>query len=278
MNLLMAVNSAYVKHAKVTAYSLACHSQEHIRLYLLHSELEEKELKEFDVFLRKRCHGELIPVFLNGAWFEKLPIRGHFSKETYYRIYAQYLLPEEVDRILWLDADLVVKKSINDFYERDFKDRCLIACENIGDSKEESVKRLGLKRPVYFNAGVLLMNLDAMRRYADKQLLDNFINENVSLFLWQDQDILNKFYEDSILLESTQYNYQVASGEKCRENELGEAAVVHYVGGLKPWQYAYTGQADKYYLEYLKKVAPGRYYMLKIASRLYDILKREQGK
>lgn len=276
MNILMAVNSAYVKHAKVVIFSVAYHNPEHIKLYLLHSELKEKELQSLGKFVRKHCHGELIPVFLEREWFEKFPIRGHFSRETYYRIYAQYLLPEEVERVLWLDADLIVKKSVKNFYEQDFKGNCLIACENEGDSAEESIKRLGLKREKYFNAGVLLMNLKAMRGYADREKLENFVDSNLSLFLWQDQDILNLFFENSSLFADVRYNCQVPPGASVDISMVKEAAILHYVGGLKPWSHAYIWDVGKYYRFYLKKVSMKRYMVLQAVSSAYRLWRKRQ--
>lgn len=274
MNILMAVNSAYVKHAKVAVYSLGYHNPDYIRVYLFHSELQEKELRSLKTFVRTKCHGELLPIFLDGKEFEKLPIRGHFSKETYYRVYAQYLLPKEVDRVLWLDADLVVKKSLKEFYEKDFKGKCLISCNNRGDSNTESIKRLGMKGTEYFNAGVLLMNLEEMRRYAAQDALETFIRENLSLFVWQDQDILNSFFEGSFILEDISYNYQVYMQDKKEERAVRDAAVLHYVGAIKPWNYAYTGSVKEYYYAYLKKVSKKRYFWVKTTSWLYCLLKR----
>ena len=273
MNILMAVNSAYLKHAKVTIFSLACHNPEPVRLYLLYSELNAKEIASLERFVRRHCHGELIPVFLEGEKFEKLPIRGHFSKETYYRIYAQYLLPEE-DRILWLDADLIVKKSIKNFYEKDFEGNCLIACEDKGNSTEENIKRLGLKQEKYFNAGVLLMNLKAMRKYADQEEMERFVKENLSLFLWQDQDILNLFFEDSVLFADVKYNYQVSPGGNFNKDKCEESAILHYVGGLKPWSYAYVWDVGAYYQSYIKRTNIGRYILLKRISWLYRLWKK----
>lgn len=276
MNILMAVDSAYVKHAKVTIFSVAYHNPEHLCLYLLHSGLKQGELQSLGNFVRRRCHGELIPVFLDREQFKKLPIRGHFSRETYYRIYAPYLLPAAVERILWLDADLVVKKSLKSLYEKDFDGKCLIACENAKDSVEESVRRLGLKRAKYFNAGVLLMNLKAMREYADKERLEAFVYDNLSLFLWQDQDILNLFFEDSCLFADSRYNCQVPAGESFEEKAVQEAAVLHYVGGLKPWSHAYIWKIREYYGFYLKKVSLPRYIALQTVFGLYRLWKKRQ--
>lgn len=274
LNILMAVNSAYIQHAKVTIFSLAYHNPEPVKLYLLYSELKANEIASLERFVRRRCHGELLPVFMEKEKFEKLPIRGHFSKETYYRIYAQYLLPEEEDRILWLDADLIVKKSIKNFYEKDFEGNCLIACEDKGNSTEENIKRLGLKRGKYFNAGVLLMNLEAMRKYADQEKLEHFVNENLSLFLWQDQDILNLFFEDSVLFADIEYNYQVSSGGNFNKDKGEKSAILHYVGELKPWSHAYVWDAGKYYQSYLKRTNIIRYILLKEISWLYRLWKK----
>lgn len=273
MNILIAINSAYIEPAKVMLYSLAVHNLEHLSVYLLYSDIKKRELQKLGVFITKRCHGKLYPLVLDKHIFDKYPIRGHFSRETYYRIYAQYLLPENIERILWLDADIVVTNTLKEFYERDFEGNCLIACENISDANEESVKRLKLKYNRYFNAGVILMNLGQMREEIKEEELGKLIDENISLFLWQDQDILNIVYQDSVLFDKKRFNCQMGGGREYRLEEIENAAVLHYVGGRKPWNYYCMENEKQYYLPYMKRVSVVWYFKVMLFSKLYKIMK-----
>ena len=54
----------------------------------------------------------------------------HYSVAMYFRIFAHVLLPESIDRILYLDADIIVKNDITSFYAQDFEDKYMIVNED----------------------------------------------------------------------------------------------------------------------------------------------------
>ena len=276
MNILIAINSAYIDHAKVMLYSLARHNLGHLNIYLIYNTLKEAELTQLKAFIAKYCHGEFYPIKIDSKMFQKFSVRGHFSIETYYRIYAQYLLPETIERILWLDADIIVKDSLKVFYEAYFNGNCFIACENESEINKENIKRLGIKCEKYFNAGVILMNLKAMRGWMKQEELEKKIDENLSLFIWQDQDILNFIYDGATLFEDGRFNCQVRGGQKNVEKKAENAAVLHYVGAQKPWLYYYRDGAREYYLSYLKYVNRKRFIQVQVCASLYRLLKGKQ--
>ena len=105
--------------------------------------------------------------------FKDLPLDpSRFSIETYSRIIAQYVLPQNVERILWLDADMIICKNINDFYNVDFEGKAIVCAANL---KQDTAKyfehkiHLGMKTTdVYFNAGVILFNIAKLRKNMTK--------------------------------------------------------------------------------------------------------------
>ena len=112
MNILMAINDKYSRPAKVMLTSLCLNNtfEEH-HVYLLHSSLSQKVIDDLvESLAAYNC--EVVPVFVDNKLFENLPVSHHFSIETYYRFLMQTMVPENVDRILWLDADMVVKGSL----------------------------------------------------------------------------------------------------------------------------------------------------------------------
>lgn len=92
-----------------------------------------------------------------------------FSIEIYYRILIPWLLPDSVDRALWLDSDIIISGDIAPFYHLDLVEHCIAACEDGGcinrKTRGQDNDRLGLDgKHRYFNSGVLLMNLNLIRR------------------------------------------------------------------------------------------------------------------
>ena len=70
-----------------------------------------------------RC--ELVNIQVPHTMFADAPVLERLPKETYYRLFAAQLLPREVNRVLYLDPDLVVVHSIDQLYRLDFKGICL---------------------------------------------------------------------------------------------------------------------------------------------------------
>src|SRR6185437_4693696 len=94
-----------------------------------------------------------------------LPVLPQFTQAMWYRIFLPELLPG-VDRVLYLDADTIAVDSLSPIWEVPLGDSYLAAVTNVFQPNHfHRPAQLGLPGPkVYFNSGVLLMNLDQMRR------------------------------------------------------------------------------------------------------------------
>ena len=185
-------------------------------------------------------------------------IRGHFSKETYYRLVLPELLPN-YDKVLYLDSDMIAMDDVAKIYDENIDGYLLAACHDADtaglyngyekDKKEYTDKVLKLKEPYqYFQAGVLLLNLEEFRkRYTTKQILDFAVSEKWQLL---DQDILNKLCEGAVKYIDMSWNVMVDfAGVRINQiialaprwlNEMYQEArqdpkIIHYAGPQKPW-------------------------------------------
>lgn len=121
-----------------------------------------------------------------------LPTEGFTGKATWYRIFLPELLPD-VDRVLFLDADVIVRDDLGELWELDLGDDHLAAVTNVFPPEyADRPAAIGLRSPdEYFNAGVLLMNLDAMRRDGCTEALYAYGVEHAGELVLRDQDALN---------------------------------------------------------------------------------------
>ena len=165
-----------------------------------------------------------------------------FSIGMFYRFFIAHILPAEVEKAIYLDADIIVNLDINEFWQVELGDKPVGAIPNLFQIKDEkaSVERTeksikickaGFVRPEdYFNAGVLLKNLRFMRN-ADEILLNGmkFLEEHNQLqFL--DQDLLNYCFSTSYLKLPVKFNRFVMLARP--ENELTTGKMIyHYAGG-----------------------------------------------
>ena len=185
-------------------------------------------------------------------------IEGHFSKETYYRLVLPELLPN-YDKVLYLDSDMIAMDDVSKIYDENIDGYLLAACHDADtaglyngyrkDKKDYTDKILKLKEPYqYFQAGVLLLNLEEFRkRYTTKQILDFAVSEKWQLL---DQDILNKLCEGAVKYIDMSWNVMVDfAGIRINQiialaprwlNEMYHEArkdpkIIHYAGPQKPW-------------------------------------------
>lgn len=286
INLLMAINQKYVPQMKVLLYSIADSNEAKVDVYLMHRELSSKDLSEIKYIVQEKLRGALHEIHIKDEFLENARINHHFSVEMYYRIFASEFLPQNIDRILWLDADIVVKGSLQEFYNSDFKGKSLIVCAHREKDEEhprisaEAWQRLKLRggQP-YFNSGVILMNLSKIRKEFDKTQVCNLIDEFQNVLNYPDQDILNMIYEDDVLFaDKNKYNFQIHynwfyPNEKDHVNN--DVVVLHYAGPAKPWLYKSRHFTYKYYWNYyLIFGKKNTYIRYEVLSRLYAIYKK----
>ncbi|MCD2502364.1 glycosyltransferase family 8 protein [Clostridium sp. NSJ-145] len=283
MNILLAINSKYLLPAKVLITSIFENNDVNINIYLLHSSLNEVEIKELRKVVEGKYNGKLIDILINEKDFKDFPLSHHFTIETYYRFLAQSILPEEVDRILWLDADMIVKKSISDFYNQDFEGKYVVVCQSINKNPMEILQRLELdSTSKYFNAGTILFNLKDIRKNIKPSIYFEYIRDNKDKIKWLDQDVLNVIFNTSSKYDDNErYNKQIFSEHKFNAEQLeyieNNTAIIHYIGAIKPWHYKYENKCKNYYWRYAL-ISEGifhyiRFYSLNYVYTLYKKIK-----
>lgn len=124
----------------------------------------------------------------------------HITPTTYIRLFAPFYLDAEIDKILYLDYDIICTGNIIDFYNTDFSNKTIVGCPDF---------YLYNKSPNYINAGVLLINLKKYREITNVEVITKYINDNYDDLAYQDQDVINNLFVDEILLADTTYNYQI---------------------------------------------------------------------
>lgn len=249
-------------------YSLATQNKEKINVYVAHSKLEESDLK----FIKDKLpldNIEINEIKLDDEFLCEAPITFHFSKEMYYRIFASDFLPESIDRILYLDPDLIILNSLTNFYNMEMGNNLFSAIKSQNPLTQTQCKiRLKMaEESVYFNSGVLLMNVKKLRQELDKKKILEYIQDNDEILFLPDQDVLNALYNDkTIVLDDDRYNFDARyyNFEKIINSEVSDlsavkenVAIVHFCGKNKPWQKTYKSKLGKLYTEIADEINIG---------------------
>ena len=257
LNLLISIDDNYIIHAKDLIYSIMINNNVYLKIFLIYGDnLSNKSIEELSNYLESNKYGELRPIYFKNQ--DALPIYiDYISITTYFRLFAPFMLKDDIDRILYLDCDIICNGSIVDFYNTDFEGNTIIGCKNILSEKyiewEPKINiRIGLPADYqYINAGVLLINIPNFVNSVTAEGIIEFIKENAEFLGYQDQDVINKLFCDKIKLADKIYNFQINPIDD--DSEYSNARLVHYSEKLKPWDVNYDKPSKAiFYYELLK--------------------------
>ena len=261
MNILVSCNDHYGMPLMVMLTSLfstnPCGAEKEHTVYMLEANLSDSMNERIAACVR-HFHAGYERLHLPDDPFASAKTKPYISKETYYRLLAAEYLPPEMERILWLDGDIIVRKNIGKFYHSPFEENMAIACgygPAMRDLINENACSLGLRHPEsYCNAGVMLLNLPECRKKITKEKINRLAESGkTERYLFPGQDVVNLLFDGKFKVEEyMKYNCMI----HCitNQDDLAEAkinaAVVHFSGEAKPWKFNDIHFADEWLVWY----------------------------
>lgn len=269
MNILVTLDKAYLHPLKILLGSLFINNPENtFDIYVISDGLDEADYKDLEDFASKKS-SHIHKVDFDESVFDEAPASRYYSHAMYYRLLAGELLPHDLDRILYLDPDILVINKVDELYNIDFKGRLLAAASHGGSlGVFDTVNKIRISNLVadsYFNSGVMMMNLKAMRELIDKEEIFSYIDKKGKGLLFPDQDTLNSLYGHEILdVDDSLYNYDTRQFEKHLVSSKAEkdmdwvienTVFLHFCGRNKPWHSGYLGRFSALYKHYEKLIS-----------------------
>jgi lipopolysaccharide biosynthesis glycosyltransferase len=190
---------------------------------------------------------------------------GSLPLETYLRLLLPDLLPEH-EKILYLDADLIVMDSLSKLWNFSIGTNAIGATIDTiailkGAAILDHLKALQLpEQHVYFNAGVLLLNLKVLRDLRLLEIVKEWTQRYLSLMINSDQDVLNAILAGSVSYFDLRWNLQapliapIKLGWKCSTEHVkavSDPGIIHYVSYRKPWRKEFKLPYQSLYFKYL---------------------------
>lgn len=249
MNVVWSSDENYAQHLAVSMLSLLDSHRTTARLHchIISNNITEASRRELDRLARdygRRIH-----------WIDFAPYRHRLrldmawpiSVSSYARLFLPEMLPESVDRVLYLDCDTVVCGSLEGLFAMDLKGAWV---GGVRDFIPEGFKRsVGLAPDsVYINAGVLLIDLEKWRR---EKVLERFlgcIDKHGGRVYHHDQGVINDCLQGRMHVLPPRYNamtplftlpypaVQAIWGDYYTQAErteaLAEPAVLHFTPGF----------------------------------------------
>lgn len=213
MDIVIAFNEDYVMPAGVMLCSLFENNKaEDIHIHAL--------LRQESSFVHPICDivnhygGHLHCYDMSSFNLPPLPVglsnqRANISVESYYRLFVSEVLPPTLDRVLYLDCDIIIADSLKDFWNEDISGFALGAVPDFENNNVKFANRLCYDIEYgYFNSGVLLINLNYWREHNVYNNFVRYIENNYNELVFHDQDVLNhEFYQHKKELP-IKYNFQ----------------------------------------------------------------------
>jgi lipopolysaccharide biosynthesis glycosyltransferase len=281
-----AANEAYAIPLAVMLTSIVCHlkTDRDLDLYIIESDISVPVREKIEASVRQNKKGPsrlgLHWLKLDKARIAELPVAGqvaHITSESYARLLAPDLLPPACRRAVYLDCDLVVLADLAGLYDA-MDDRHTIAAvanvfypyvsSPVPESSEPVVfdyRELGIPADTrYFQAGVLVMNLDLWREQNVTLRTIQYLEANKEKVLYHDQSALNAILHDQWLRLDQRWNQTTTAlypehwkpPAYSREEWLrtkNDPFIVHYSGPDKPWHPGFRRPRSSFFHRYLRK-------------------------
>lgn len=211
---------------------------------------------------------EFVPPQFGGE--RALPVWGRLPALTYVRVFLPALVPADCHKAIFLDSDVVIRRGIEQLWDEDLGGRQLLAVQDPAIPFVSSrdglarYKELGIPdRQPYFNAGVMVVDLDRWRQSHVTERVMEFIHHNADELNYCDQDGLNAILWDRWAALDSRWQVQprfTTRGLPLPHLDPAERAqltadpwIFHFSGRLKPWIYLGSTMPDRIFYEYLDR-------------------------
>lgn len=291
MNLQVAYSSDnnYAQHVGVSMLSLFENNKEfaNVSIYILDNNISAGNKAKLLAIVEE--YGRKV-IFVEVAFLlEKLPLKigNSIAISSYARLFLASVIPDEADRIIYLDCDSIINGSLAELWQTDL-DTCHIG--GVADTVSQfsnNYAAIGLaQEDTYVNAGVLLIDLNKWRLDCIEQKLFDFIRQRNGKVCHHDQGTINGVLHNSCKILHPQYNAMSVFFSMTRKQmikyynmihyysakELKEAVnkpvIIHYTPGFvgRPWIKGCIHPMGNLYMNYFK-MSPWRNEPLQKDSR-----------
>lgn len=262
------MDDQYLEHALAMLVSVFHNNPDlHFAIHVITAGLSPTTIEGLDDLIEGQYHNELQVHELSGQTAGLFPgyVNSHISQAANYRLFVANILPETIDKVLYLDCDLIVEGDLKTLLDFPLDDNAIGAVEDMWSGKDDNYKRLGYPRQYgYFNSGVMMISLSHWREHNLSERFVDFYNAHPNL-LFVDQDILNGVLHGKWQHLPLAWNIQDGFlRRKCRVRkemmpEVVDACkhpmIIHFTGSRKPWNYDCLSPFRDEYFKYVDMTA-----------------------
>lgn len=271
ISIVLASDDNYAQHGAVACASILVNHRGMVPIHFYYFDDGISEAKQAEIAATVTGLKGIITFIPTAGKEIQAHTSGHVNRAAYLRLLIPELLPRDVERVIYLDTDLVVLDDIQELWEMDLEGKPLGAVPDLGILASSRMRRqkeetLGIEEgELYFNSGVMVMDLKAWRENQYGPQVIRCVEEGN--FRHHDQDGLNKVFRDNWKPLPLRWNVippvftlPVKVLKKSRWRNLALEAlerpgVFHWAGRYKPWEFPPKGHFNEKYYTYLASTA-----------------------
>lgn len=259
INIVMCSSDEYSVHCGTLIISILKNSKkdECFDFYIFESNISLSNKNKLNQIKRiKHFNIEFIKIDINLFNDECFTKRYSHLPQIQSQTFYKYLIPERlsnIDKVLYLDIDTLVLKSLSDLYNTDLTEKYAAVVKN--NDTYASINKINIVN--YFNAGVILYNLKKCREdNISKKLFQNHITLfKANKLQFVDQCVFNYTFQENVVLLDLKFNVGtqwVKNKDEKSIKALKNPAIVHFTTHLKPWDIFFYHPYSELYFHYLK--------------------------
>lgn len=264
IQLLVTFDENYISPFETLLLSIKLNNPgQDFHVWLLHSNIPEDKLDQIQKYCAK-LETEFTPIAVDRKLFENAPVTDRYPQEMYYRLLAPQLLPDDLDKIIYLDPDILVINPLTSLWKMNLTHYTFAAASHKGITDVmNSINKIRLNtNSDYFNTGLLLIDLQKARKLVDSEKIFADVREHADELVLPDQDVFNHLYGDETLsLPDEIWNYDAryysmyllrGDGSITLDWVMKNTIILHFAGRRKPWLPNSTAKFVALYKNYMQ--------------------------
>lgn len=254
--IFFAIDDGYTKFLAVALQSLIENASKDYKylIKVLHTNVQKEHMEQIKKYENENVNIEFVDLnYYIEKVQDKLYTRDYYTNTTYFRLFLPELYPQ-YDKVLYLDSDIIVLGDVSKLYNTEMGTNLVAAAPDdiiqttkVFQDYAELVVGVA-KYEHYFNAGVLLMNLDELRKFKFQEKF-LYLLEKVKFSVAQDQDYLNRLCKGRVKLISHDWDVMPYVNEETKPEDI---KIIHYNFAYKPWHFEDVTY-NEYFWKYAKK-------------------------
>ena len=272
MNVLYTCDNNYIWLMAISTISLfeTNKNMKDLSVYLLGENISDENKKILDD-IAKKYNRNIVVIDVEKIEIPTKLASTRWPISAFTRLFAGEYLPNDMKKILYLDCDTIINGDISKLDTIEFNDYYLMGVRDCINSRYN--RNIGLDPDdTYINAGVILMNLDELRKINVREKINSFIDNYGNCISFADQDILNGIYKSKI--GTIDPNYDVMTifaeyeykdiiklrnpskfyGKEKIDDAKNNPLIIHYTTNMKtirPWYSNSDHKLKENFLKYL---------------------------